>query len=114
MDKTVEEKSIYKKLPRSVLVLIPTILLILLLGAMMGAIAGFKSMPEMLENGAVKLEVINDGATQMTELKKNEQAMVDANSNKDAPEGKRSTIRRQVRRILFSIPHSSRILLLNR
>jgi hypothetical protein len=88
MYKTVEEKSIYKKLPWPVLFLIPTILLILLLGAIMGAIAGFKSTPEMLEDGAVKLEVIDDGAKQITELKKNEQAMVEANSNKDAPEGK--------------------------
>jgi len=91
MYKTVEEKSlqgktdekpIYKKLSWPVLVLIPTILLILLFGAIMGAIAGFTSTPEMLEDGAVKLEAIATGDRQITELKKNEQAMVEAKSKK--------------------------------
>ena len=91
MYKTVEEKSlqgktdekpIYKKLSRPVLFLIPTILLILLLGAIMGAIAGLRSTPEMLEDGAVKLEAIATGDRQITELKKNEQAMVEAKSKK--------------------------------
>jgi len=91
MYKTVEEKSlqrktdekpIYKKLSWPVLVLIPTILLILLLGAIMGAIAGLRSTPEMLEDGAVKLEAIATGDRQITELKKNEQAMVEAKSKK--------------------------------
>ena len=91
MYKTIEEKSlqrktdekpIYKKLSRPVLFLIPTILLILLLGAIMGAIAGLRSTPEMLEDGAVKLEAIATGDRQITELKKNEQAMVEAKSKK--------------------------------
>ena len=91
MYKTVEEKSlqrktdekpIYKKLSRSVWFLIPTILLILLLGAIMGAIAGLRSTPEMLEDGAVKLEAIATGDRQINELKKNEQAMVEAKSKK--------------------------------
>lgn len=87
MDKTVEEKSlqsktdektISKKLSLPVLLLIPTILLILLLGAIMGAIAGLTSKPEMLEDGAVKLEAIVPGDRQIIELKKNEQATVEA------------------------------------
>jgi hypothetical protein len=91
MYKTIEEKSlqrktdekpIYKKLSWPVLFLIPTILLILLLGAIMGAIAGLRSTPEMLEDGAVKLEAIATGDRQITELKKNEQAMVEAKSKK--------------------------------
>ena len=58
MYKTVEEKSlqrktdekpIFKKLSRPVLFLIPTILVILLFGAIMRAIAGFMSAPEILE-----------------------------------------------------------------
>jgi hypothetical protein len=89
MYKTVEEKPIYKKLPWPVLVLIPTILLILLLGAIMGAIAGFISTPEMLEDSAVKLEAIDDGATKITGLKKNEQAMVEATSKKVDSEEKK-------------------------
>ena len=76
IQKTTGEKPIYKKVPWPVLVLIPTILLILLLGAIMGAISGFKSRAEMLGDGVVKLETIDDGATQ-TEFKKNEQAMVE-------------------------------------
>lgn len=100
MCKTVEAKSIqkktdkkpfYKKLSWPVLVLIPTILLILLLGAIMGAIAGFKSTPEMFVDGTVKLEVIDDGATQMTELKKNEQTMAETKSKKvDSDEKKKN------------------------
>ncbi len=91
MYKTTGEKPIYKKVPWPVLVLIPTILLILLLGAIIGAIAGFKSAPEMLEDGAVKLEAIDDGATKITGLKKNEQAMVEATSKKvDSEEKKKN------------------------
>jgi len=98
MYKTVEEKSlqgktdekpIYKKLSWPVLVLIPTILLILLLGAIMGAIAGLRSTPEMLEDGAVKLEAIATGDRQITELKKNEQAMVEAKSKTGDSEEKK-------------------------
>ena len=89
MDKTVEDKSlqrkthektISKKLSLPVLFLIPTILFILLLGAIMGAIAGLTSKPEMLEDGAVKLEAIAPGDRQIIELKKNEQATVEAKS----------------------------------
>jgi hypothetical protein len=91
MYKTVEEKSpqrktdekpIFKKLSLPVLFLIPTILLILFLGAIMGAIAGLTSTPEMLEDGAVKLEATATGDRQITELKKNEQAMVEAKTIK--------------------------------
>jgi len=90
MDKTVEGKSVqksdekpfYKKLPRHVLYLIPTVLIVVLFGAIMGAIAGFTSTPEMLEDGAVKVEAIATGDRQITELKKNEQAMVEAKSKK--------------------------------
>ena len=57
MYKTVEEKSVqksdekpfYKKVPRHVLFLIPTVLIVVLFGAIMGAIAGFMSTPEILE-----------------------------------------------------------------
>jgi choline-glycine betaine transporter len=45
-----DEKPIYKNLSWPVLFLIPTILVILLFWAIMGAIAGFMSTPEMLEN----------------------------------------------------------------
>ena len=91
MYKTVDEKPIYKKLSWPVLFLIPTILLILLLGAIMGAIAGFTSTPEMLEDGAVKLEAIDSGDSQITELKRNEQAMVEAKSKKvDSEEKKKN------------------------
>ena len=91
MYKTVDEKPIYKKLSWPVLFLIPTILLILLLGAIMGAIAGFTSTPEMLEDGAVKLEAIDSGDRQITELKRNEQAMVEAKSKKvDSEEKKKN------------------------
>jgi N-acetylmuramoyl-L-alanine amidase len=91
MYKTVDEKPIYKKLSWPVLVLIPTILLILLLGAIMGAIAGFMSTPEMLKDGAVKLEAIDTGDRQITELKKNEEAMIGVKSKKvDSEEKKKN------------------------
>ena len=91
MNKTVDEKPIYKKLSWPVLVLIPTILLILLLGAIMGVIAGFMSTPEMLKDGAVKLEAIDTGDRQITELKKNEEAMIGVKSKKvDSEEKKRN------------------------
>jgi hypothetical protein len=44
-----DEKPIYKNLSRPVWFLIPAILVILLFGAIMGAISGFMSTPEMLE-----------------------------------------------------------------
>jgi len=44
-----DEKPIYIKLSWPLLFLIPTILVILLFGAIMGAIAGFMSAPEILE-----------------------------------------------------------------
>ena len=75
IQKTTDKIPFYKKLSWPVLVLIPTILLILLSGAIMGAIAGFISTPEMLE-------AIDDRAIQITELKKNEQATVEAKSKK--------------------------------
>ena len=91
MYKTVDEKPIYKKLSWPVLVLIPTILLILLLGAIMGAIAGFMSTPEMLKDSAVKLEAIDTGDRQITELKKNEEAMIGVKSKKvDSEEKKKN------------------------
>jgi len=90
MYKTVEEKSvqktdikpIYKKLPWHVLFLIPTVLVILLFGAIMGAVAGFMSTPEVLEYSAVKLEAIDTGDKQITKLKKNELEMIGAKSKK--------------------------------
>jgi N-acetylmuramoyl-L-alanine amidase len=92
IQKTTDEKPIYKKLPRPVFVLISTILLIVLLGAIMGAIAGFISTPVMLEGGDVKVEAIDDGVIRMTELKKNEQRMLEANSKKvDSEEKKKNT-----------------------
>jgi hypothetical protein len=98
MYKTVEEKShqrktdekpISKKISLPVLFLFPTILFILLLGAIMGAIAGLTSTPEMLEDGAIKLEAIATGDRQITELKKNEQATVEAKSKKGDFEAKK-------------------------
>jgi hypothetical protein len=62
-----DEKPIYKKLPGTILFLIPTILVILLFGAILGAIAGFKSTPEMLENGAVNVAAKDTGDRQITE-----------------------------------------------
>jgi hypothetical protein len=92
MYKTIEEKPMYKKPLWPVLVLVTTILAILLFGAIMGAIAGLKSKPEMLEDGAVKLEAIDDGVIQITELKKNEQRMLEAKSKKvDFEEKKKNT-----------------------
>jgi N-acetylmuramoyl-L-alanine amidase len=90
MYKTVEEKSVQKTdeklickiLPRYVLFLIPAVLVVMLFGAIMGAIAGLKSRPEMLEGEVVKLETIDDRVTQITEIKKNKLAMVDAISKK--------------------------------
>jgi N-acetylmuramoyl-L-alanine amidase len=98
MYKTVEEKSPHrktdekttsKKLSLPVLFLIPTILLILLLEAIMGAIAGLTSQPEMLENGALKLEAIATEDRQINELKKNEQATVESESKKGDFEAKK-------------------------
>jgi gas vesicle protein len=90
MYKTVEEKSVqnndekpfYKKLPRHVLFLIPTVMVILLFGAIMGAIAGFMSTPQVLEDSDVKLEAKDTGDRQIKELKKNELAMIEAKSKK--------------------------------
>ena len=75
IQKTTDKIPFYKKLSWTVLVLIPTILLILLSGAIMGAIAGFISTPEMLE-------AIDDRDIQITEIKNNEQATVEAKSKK--------------------------------
>lgn len=92
IQKTTVEKLMNKRPSLPVLILIPTILLILLLGAIMGAIAGFISTPEMLKDGVVKLEAIDDGATQITELKKNEQAMVETKSKEvNSEEKKKNT-----------------------
>ena len=92
IQKTTDEKLMSKRPSLSVLVLIPTILLILLLGAIMGAIAGFISTPEMLKAGVVKFKAIDDGATQITELKKNEKAMVETKSKEvDSEEKKKNT-----------------------
>ena len=82
LQRKTDEKPISKKLSLPVLFLIPTILLILLLGAIMGAIAGLTSTPEMLEDSAVKLEAIAPVDRQITELKKDEQAMVEAKTKK--------------------------------
>ena len=90
--KTTDEKLMNKRPSWPILVLIPTILLILLLGAIMGAIAGFISTPEMLEDGVVKLEAIDNGAKQITELKKNEQRMSEVKSKKvDSEEKNKNT-----------------------
>lgn len=92
MYKIIGEKPMYKKPLWPVLVLVTTILAILLFGAIMGAIAGLKSRPEMLEDGAVKLEAIDDGVIHITELKKNEQRMLEAKSKKvDFEEKKKNT-----------------------
>jgi hypothetical protein len=90
--KTTDEKLMNKRPSLPVLVLIPTILLILLLGAIMGAIAGFINKPEMLKNSVVKLEAIDDGATQITELEKNARAMLETKLKKvDSKEKKKNT-----------------------
>jgi len=58
----------------------------------MGAIAGFISTPEMLEDSTVKLEAIDDGVIQITELKKNEQRMLEVKSKKvDSEEKNKNT-----------------------
>ena len=90
MYKTVEEKSVqksdekpfYKKLPRHVLFLIPTVLIVVLFGAIMGAIAGFMSTPQVLEDSDVKLEAQDTGDRQITKPKKNELTMIEAKSKK--------------------------------
>ena len=97
MYKTVEEKSVqkndekpfYKKLPRHVLFLIPTVIVVLLFGAIMGAIAGFMSTPQVLEDSDVKLEAKDTGDRQITELKKNELAMIESKSKKVTSEVKK-------------------------
>ena len=61
-----DEKPFYKKLSKPVLFLIPTILVILLFGAIMGAIAGFMSTPEVVEDGAVKPQAIDTEDRQIT------------------------------------------------
>jgi hypothetical protein len=60
------EKPLYKKLPRHILFLIPTVLIVMLFGAIMGAIAGFMSTPQVLEDGAVKPEAIDTEDRQIT------------------------------------------------
>jgi hypothetical protein len=60
------EKPLYKKLPRHILFLIPTVLIVMLFGAIMGAIAGFMSTPQVLEDGAVKPEAIDTEDIQIT------------------------------------------------
>ena len=90
MHGTVEEKSVqkndekpfYKKLPRHILFLIPTVLIVILFGAIMGAIAGFMSTPQVVEENDVKLEAKDTGDRQITALKKNELAMIEAKSKK--------------------------------
>jgi N-acetylmuramoyl-L-alanine amidase len=77
-----DEKPICKMLPRHVLFLIPTVLVVMLFGAIMGAIAGLKNRPDMLEGEVVKLETIDDRVTQITEIKKNELAMVEEATSK--------------------------------
>lgn len=90
MHKSVEEKSVqksdkkpfYEKLPRHILFLIPTVLIIILFGAIMGTIAGFMSTPQVLEDTDVKLEATNTEDKKITKLKKNELAMIEAKSKK--------------------------------
>jgi N-acetylmuramoyl-L-alanine amidase len=76
------EKPIDKKLAKPVLFLIPTILLILSIGAIMGAIAGFMSTPEMREDSTVKFKVIASEDRRITEPKKNEQTTTEAKPEK--------------------------------
>jgi hypothetical protein len=66
LEKT-DEKPNYKKLSGTVLFLIPTILVILISGAILGAIAGFKSTPEPLENSAIKVAAKDIGDRQINE-----------------------------------------------
>ena len=87
---TIEEKSVqnnekkpfYKKLPRHVLFLIPTVLIVILFGAIMGAVAGFMSTPQVLDENDVKLEAKDTEDRQITALKKNEPEMIEAKSKK--------------------------------
>ena len=63
MHGTIEEKSVqkndekpfYKKLPRHILFLIPTVLIVILFGAIMGAIAGFMSTPQVVEENELAM-----------------------------------------------------------
>ena len=48
----------------------------------MGAIAGFMSTPQVLEDSDVKLEAQDTGDRQITKLKKNELTMIEAKSKK--------------------------------
>ena len=80
-----DEKPIFKNLSGSMLFLIPTVLVILLFGAIMGAIAGFTSTPA-LEDGAVKLEAMAAGDRQTTQFKKNEPPSPGAKLKKSDPE----------------------------
>jgi gas vesicle protein len=97
---TVEEKSVqnndkkpfYKKLPRHVLFLIPTVLIVMLFGAIMGAVAGFMSTPQVLEENDVKLEAKYAEDRQITALKKNELAIIGANSIKVDSEVKKKNL----------------------
>jgi hypothetical protein len=97
MYKTVEGKSVqksdkkpfYKKLPRHILFLIPTVLIVMLFGAIMGAVAGFMSTPQALEDSDVKLEATDTGDRQITKLKKNELAMVEGKSKRNDSEVKK-------------------------
>jgi hypothetical protein len=99
MYKTVDEKSperktgekpIDKKLSRPVLFLIPTILLILFFGAIMGAIAGFTSTPEMREDRTVKLQAAAIEDRQIPEPEeKNERATPEAKPKEGDSEEKK-------------------------
>jgi hypothetical protein len=77
-----DKKPFYKKLPRHVLFLIPTVLIVMLFGAIMGAIAGFMSSPRVLKENDVKFEAKDTEDRQITSLKKNELAMIEAKSKK--------------------------------
>jgi flagellar basal body-associated protein FliL len=59
-----DKKPFYKKLPQHTLFLIPIVLIVMLFGAIMGAIAGFMSTPQVLEATNVKLEATNTGDRQ--------------------------------------------------
>ena len=76
----------YKKLSWPVLVLIPTILLILLSGVIMGAIAGFISTPEILEtidNRAIQINEQKNGGEAFSHIKTKK---VDSEEKKKNPE----------------------------
>jgi N-acetylmuramoyl-L-alanine amidase len=80
-----DEKPIFKKLSGPVLFLIPTILVILLFGAIMGAIAGFTSTPKTLE-------ATDDEVIQTSVLTKNKQRVLDVKSKKvDSKEKTKNT-----------------------